>query len=366
MIVDTEKGARVFIFDTTLTKKKFALWANGIDERPFEKIFRVEDLGNDEQLVSSLDDIGDAQKAVLKPSERREEDGELEVELNLEPLGMTIKAAKDYRKKAPEIYKVRMLAAVKVFARQLNKLLGDPKNSIDAEHTKFIAQRAVLNFIDTLSVTTERAVQLILEDGMASVGVNMLTQKLSPEVVRSLYYASPIWESYSRMSEDLITQTNDVIKHHLVVSPTEVDKYGKRHGFDRDKMVEDLTEVVGMAESRARTIARTESAAVRNQGKEIGFKIRDPEGKWRYKVGGPYDPKERGGRLREACREVIENTPSEGYTLEELKEAWADAVRKYTPKLTPRPFTGGPNCRHFPQKMVTRFDVEEAIEEGRR
>jgi hypothetical protein len=290
-----------------------------------------------------------------------------EVELTLEPLGLTMKAAKKYRRSAGAIFKARLIGAVPVFQRNLRKLLGDPKISLrDGAQIKNLVKMAIDRFIGTLGETSERAFRLLVEDGASSVGVNVLKQQLSPEVIRALYYDSPIWEAYSNMSTELVTTTNDVITEHMIRT-TDIDKYGKPHGLDRDLMIRDLVDVAGLQEKRARTIARSETQVIRNKGKEIGFRMKDPNNEWTYKWGGPYDrppgyyKKDPSYRNAPSCRWVADQIPPEGVPMDKLKSLVNEGTRLFHPGLTPRDLSCHPNCMHTPQKVVQRFQVTEEM-----
>jgi len=386
--VESEEGPLEFIFVDEITKKKFILWSQGMIEGEFEELFEKEPGDEDLEYIIAekgreieeedmeaeveppddvIEDTGKDQKSYGLPDDEEDPWEVKELELTMEPLGLTIKAAKQYRETAGGIFKKRMLGAVSAFKRNLRKLLGAPTANLqDQEQIKLLVKVAIDRFLDTIGTTAERAFQLLVEEGMSSAGVNMLKQQLSPENVRALFYDSPLWETYSNMSVDLVRETNDVITNHLIRT-TDIDKYGKPHGLDREAMIDDLVDVAGLQENRARTIARTESRIVRNKGKEIGFKIKDPEGLFLYKWGGPYDrpsgyyDRDPSYRNAPSCRWVADQIPPQGVTMEKLKALVREATVMFHPGLKPRDLSCHPNCMHTPQKVPQRFRVTEEM-----
>ena len=171
---------------------------------------------------------------------------------------------------------------------------------------------------------------------MSRTGVNLAEKKIDPMTIRVMLLDSPVWVNYKKMNESLTSKINGLLAESLS-DPT----------VSRQDLIDGLTEVVGVSERRARTIARTETNVIRNKGRELGFKVVDPNNEYRFKWGGPYD-----NRTSDACGWVKRNTPKAGLSLDDLNKLVKEAVRKFYPKLTPRDWSVHPNCRHFPQKVV--------------
>ena len=223
------------------------------------------------------------------------------------------------------------------FGRSLKKFIKPGK--VDPTNVQKVTEYQVKELMGRMNLNGQAAFEDIMEDGMSSVGINMIEKRVDPNTVRALYYDSPIWTAYRGMSDDLTDRVNETITEHLT----------REGGISYTKLVDELRHDAGTAERKARVIARTETNVVRNKGKEIGFHVKDPEGKWRYKWGGPYDR-----RTSDTCKWIQGKVPGHGLSMDELKRLVHSATRKFHPTLTPRDWTAHPNCRHFPQKVITR------------
>ena len=156
------------------------------------------------------------------------------------------------------------------------------------------------------------------------------------EVIRGLAKNSPIWDSYAGLTNELSGKVNRYIAaSHL-----------QDGGHDPAALARALDQAFGFATWRSDTIARTETQALHVAGREQAWRELDPEGRWRYKWGGPFDR-----RTSEACWWVRQHVPSDGLALGELAQLVEQAREKFYPRLRPRRFQCHPNERHEPQKI---------------
>jgi len=231
----------------------------------------------------------------------------------------------------------------------MKDIFVQPKGNV--QQIRVLAKKAISRYVGGMTGSIEESFRDMVENAMTSVGVQQASQKLSPEVIRSLYQESPLWTAYSRMEIDMVKRVNDIIAKDLI-NTNFINKYGQPAGFDRSKLEKHLREFTGISESRAELIARTEVAVTRNKGREIGYKIRNPEGTWKYKWGGPYDK-----RTSDTCKWIKRQVGPQGVSLDRLKAIVHEAQEKFHPNLTPRDWSAHPNCRHFQQKVVTRGEA---------
>ena len=239
--------------------------------------------------------------------------------------------------------------SVRHFSRDLISMFTDWKK-LPITSVRQTVQNTITKFINEMAGNGEEAFKLILEDGMSSAGINLADKGVSANIVRELYINSPIWEAYANMNKSLVTQTNNIITD-MLINTGELDKYGKPKGVNQQELVSRLQNTVGMSERRARTIARTETNVVFNNGRALGYQVMDPNQTFRYTWGGPYDR-----RTSEAC-EWIKAQTKDGVTLDQLRDITLEAQRKFFTKLTPRPFSGHPNCRHYIRKLPRRVET---------
>ena len=173
-------------------------------------------------------------------------------------------------------------------------------------------------------------------------------QMVNPEVLRGFAVRSPVWQQYGGLTEELGQQVNaSIMRAHLA-----------HGGFDPKQLAKELSTSFGFAKWRSRTIARTETQALHVAGREQAWRQLDPQGRWRYTWGGPYDR-----RTSEACRWVGDQVPAGGLVLEELATLVERARLKFYPRLTSRRFQVHPNERHEPRKVraVLPDEAEEEI-----
>ena len=223
--------------------------------------------------------------------------------------------------------------AIKSFRTRLKKIFPTISSP---EHIRKTTEQSVRKLMIDMNENNEQIFQEILEDGIARAGINLTTRQVDPNTVRQLYYNSPLFEAYKNMNDRLVKETNDIITKHVL----------QEGGMNYRKLTDELTSVANLSEKRARVIARTETQVVQNKGRELGWRITDPEGKNRYRWGGPYDR-----RTSDACEWVRKNTPRGGLPMEELKKLVRTATDKFYPKLSGRDWSVHPNCRHFPQRL---------------
>ena len=212
------------------------------------------------------------------------------------------------------------------FGRSLKQFFRP--GTVDASNIHQVANAQVRELMGRMNQNAQSAYEQILSDGMSASGLNMMRKQVDPNTIRSLYYNSPIWTAYKGMNDRLMNNTNQIITEHMT----------REGGISYNKLVSELQDNVGLAERKARVIARTESNAVQNQGREIGFRISDPAGTWKFKWGGPYDY-----RTSDTCK-WIKSQSGKGMSLDNLKLLCIEATRKFHPKLTPRDWVPHPNC----------------------
>ena len=229
----------------------------------------------------------------------------------------------------------RFNKTVRNFGRDIRHLFKG-QSITDPHSLKGLVSQIVQKFVGKTTEDVAEAYTILLEDGMAQVGVDVAKYGLNPNMARALLSNSPVWKAYQSMSQDLNRKTNETIIKHLL----------REDGISYNKLTVELQDIVGMSERRARVIARTETQAVLNKGAEIGFRIVDPDNLYRFKWGGPYD-----NRTADSCQWIHDQIPREGVTLDQLKQLVNEATRRFHKSLTPREWTPHPNCRHHPQKV---------------
>ena len=227
--------------------------------------------------------------------------------------------------------------------KRLKVLLGrvDP-TKMDAVFVKRVVQDQVRTMMVEIGLDSKKVVELMLVDGMARSGV--LNPVIDPHMLDLLYQNSPVWKAYARMNDQLIRDVNDVITRTFTLPDRNVDRLSR-----------EISDVAQVSERRARTIARTETQAVQNTGRVLGYRVVDPEGRYRYKWGGSTI-----STTCDACKWVQKNTPEGGVRLDDLNLLVKEACNRWYPHLIYRDFQCHPNCRHFPQveRIVTDRGVE--------
>jgi len=182
--------------------------------------------------------------------------------------------------------------------------------------------------------------------GLVQGGIDeqLASQMVNPEVLRGFATRSPIWSQYAGLVHEMGQQVNaSILRAHMAPG-----------GFDPKQLSKELSTTFGFAKWRAKTIARTETQALHVAGREQAWAQLDPEGRWRYTWGGPYDR-----RTSEACQWVHDQVPEGGLALEELATLVERARTKFYPKLSSRRFQVHPNERHEPRKVRTLLPDEE-------
>ena len=131
------------------------------------------------------------------------------------------------------------------------------------------------------------------------------------EVIDAIRHGA-LWQGYEGLAEDEVIKLNAILESHFT-----------RPYVSLKAISEEIVEKLGLPESRARLIGRTEMTAVVNKAREIDYEERDPEGEWLYKWLNPVD-----SRTTKQCRELVERTKN-GVTLTKLKELCKEVAEKY-------------------------------------
>lgn len=122
---------------------------------------------------------------------------------------------------------------------------------------------------------------------------------------------------------------------------TLLDSLEERHGWSLDSLRDNLRETIsGLSKQDAEVIARTETASIVNNAREIGYEERAGDEELLFKWVGPNDHRE-----TEACEELKERTEG-GVTMEKLVEIEQEVQDEYFPDLAFRKHVIHPNERH--------------------
>jgi hypothetical protein len=139
-----------------------------------------------------------------------------------------------------------------------------------------------------------------------------------------------LWSAYADMSSEMSREVNKIV----------VEAFARPEEFDLERMKARMSQAIrGASEGRLETIARTETLAAVNAGREAGY-IGE------YGMGGKYVFLH-GGDARE-CDEctAISAEIGEGRSLGEVKELIARAARaRNGPRWVTRDWVLHPNCR---------------------
>ena len=227
-------------------------------------------------------------------------------------------------------------------ARKLNEMLTNLKSNFANYRTKGEQEDAVASIVD-FSVEQMRtgAVEDLantLKTGIKRAGVDPTELGIDLNVVHAMTQGSPVWQSFADFSTEMSTEIADIVGKIFLEPTTSIaemtDRIAAKVGGDRHKL---------------RRIARTETNRVRNLGREMGYKSRDPEGDFRYKWVGPIDNRN-VGKLRNGVPDphpgLIRETAANPLPLDELKELVKVRGSEYMgPEWTITDWTIHPNQR---------------------
>jgi len=133
-------------------------------------------------------------------------------------------------------------------------------------------------------------------------------------------------------------------------------------GWSLESLTDDLSDAFpGVDRDNLETVARTESGAVLNRSREIGYEDRDRAGEFKYKWTGPSDSREtdacafmkRGSSAVDDAPRQFEGTENTPLSMPDLKKLEREAAQFYFPNLSFRDdHVLHPNERHTFRRVV--------------
>ena len=221
------------------------------------------------------------------------------------------------------------------------RLSQDVKGSMSEEEQKDLARSIVRDIRSQMEHgITKNYADLILR-GFGDAGVNPVEAKIDIGAIEAIAQEAPIWNAFDGIEDSLHNKFEEII----------IDSFAVPEEFSISKMVDRMKRAADIETWRLRRIARTETNAVVNKGREMGYEQRDPEGNFRFKLTGRFGP---GSRTCDAHEWINDQIQKEGgsVSLNRMRELHDEASALFYPNLDPRGFNIHPNQRKTVMRVV--------------
>ena len=220
---------------------------------------------------------------------------------------------------------------VKALETMLEGVEMTPDSYRTPEAQKALLEDVVKTSMDAMEDATAQQIARTIYEGIVDAGANPLDMGLDVDVIEALAAKSLVWDTFTGMGEDLSVEMGVVIeKAHL-----------KEGGISVSKMVKDLGKVIRGKRTDLQRIARTETNAFRNAGRELGYRHADPDGQWLYKWAGGIDT-----RTCKAHRTLIRETARNPLPLDAIRDRVTELTKmQMGPNWEPRGWVIHPNQR---------------------
>jgi hypothetical protein len=184
---------------------------------------------------------------------------------------------------------------------------------VSPEAQQQLINRIVGYAVEKMASGAETDMAAALLKGIAEADVDPTKLGLDMNAVRAITQDSPVWRTFTDMSGEMGEDIGRIVERAFVTP----------QAVDMRKLAREMGKVVDERRYQLRRIARTETNRVRNMGREIGYRERDPEGEWVYKWIGASDT-----RTCQAHKKLIRETARTPMPLADLKAKVASYGRE--------------------------------------
>lgn len=158
------------------------------------------------------------------------------------------------------------------------KLENSLKGGVTKENAQDLTRAVVRDIRSNLGDTVYSNYAKLILKGYEDAGVDPTEADIDIKSLRAIADESPIWDSFAGLDKTLNSKLQVIITEAFAV-PGE---------FSTKNMIDRMRKVADLETYRLENIARTETTSVVNLGRDRGYKQRDPEGNFEYKLTGEF------------------------------------------------------------------------------